>query len=220
MSKIYSEKGMGYKIPELFLNGFLKERRRTERYVVGLKKRLGPGILNILKEILTLEVVTLGKDSRVLQLPSQMTQTTAREFDFITFQNAYEENAPFTWEIVQMICGVQQNEAQDIDADQSRDADIDAESSEPESEEENSHEKNGRRKPHGRDKLLMANMAMSIMLNARSRRVNYFQTAVSEFGSQCDARINEILGQLVWSGLRGSQKVLEFTESLRCRNII
>ena len=73
VSRIYSETGMGYKIAEQFLRGFLTERRRTEKYIVGLKEFLGPVILKVLEEILTVEVATLRKDSRVAKLPSQLT---------------------------------------------------------------------------------------------------------------------------------------------------
>lgn len=113
----------------------------------------------LIEEILSREVQELVKDDRVFSPPSQLSPAMARGFTFDKITCAYAERAPFTWELVRTLSGV---DIPDQDSVQM-----------------------GTRpvvKINVRNKVLMASSAMAIMLNSRNERLNHFQNMVSMCG--------------------------------------
>lgn len=162
----------------------INSRRHTGRYLSELMVQLGPAVLMMIEEILDIEVKTLVNDQRVFLPPSRLSPAMGRSFTFDNITSAYSERAPFTWELVRVLSGVNIP-----DQDTVADDELHIHQRESGNEDEDGGANvgalgSGRRglpvvKVNVRDKVLMASCAMAVMLNSRTERLNHFQNMVS-----------------------------------------
>ena len=166
-------------------------------------EELGPSVLMLIEEILQMEVKMLVNDERVFSPPSRLSPAMARSFTFDSITSAFAQQAPFTWELVRTLSGVDipdmnSDELLNMDPVDENDNDDEDNAGDEDDEDDESQARilnqerrlnKGQQPKHPsnklatkmnvRNKLLMATTGMAVMLNSRNERLNHFQNMVS-----------------------------------------